>query len=249
MNKKEKTKIIRKTITSLEKVYKDVEPAEPKPVFEQMLQSILSLNESPAGTTKAFELFEVEFVDWNEIRVSAVAEIGRVLKDAGIDPEKARVLKAALGRLFVKKNQLSMDFLLNYQEKKAHDFLKGFPGLPSASLNEIMLLSLGHPFFPVTDKVVKVCHAIDVSDENPDTDELARLLSESIPKKQMLKAYYLFCAYAADVKPPVKKAKKKSPAKKAAAKTAKKAPAKKAPAKKAAAKTITKKPAEKTAKK
>ena len=53
MTKKEKTQIIRKTITSLEKVYQDVEPAEPMPVFEQMLQSILSLNESPSGTRKA----------------------------------------------------------------------------------------------------------------------------------------------------------------------------------------------------
>ncbi|MDP6111557.1 MAG: hypothetical protein QGF00_02840 [Planctomycetota bacterium] len=248
MTKKEKTQIIRKTITSLEKVYQDVEPAEPMPVFEQMLQSILSLNESPSGTRKAFELFEVEFVDWNEVRVSAVAEIGRVLKDAGLDPEKARILKAALGRLFVKKNQLSMDFLLNYKEKKAHDFLKAFPGLPRATLNEIMLLSLGHPFFPATDKVVKVCHAINVATEDQDIDELAQLLSDSIPKKLMLKAYYLFCAYADDLKPEKKSKKtaKKSPAKKPAAKkTAKKAPEKKA----ASAQKTTKKAAKKNAKK
>ena len=239
MTKKEKTQIIRKTMTSLEKVYKDVEPAETKPVFEQMLQSILSLNENPIGVRKAFELFEVGFVDWNEIRVSAVAEIGRVLKDAGIDPEKARVLKAALGRLFVKKNQLSMDFLLNYKEKKAHDFLKAFPRMPTATLHELLLVSLGHPFFPVTDKVVKVCRSIGVADENQDIDELTQLLTDSIPNRQMLKAYYLFCAYADDLKP--EKAAKKSPAKKSPAKKSAKSAA---PAKKTA-KKATKKAAKK----
>jgi len=215
MTKKEKTQIIRKTITSLEKVYKDVEPPETKPVFEQMLQSILSLNEELRGVKKAFELFEVGFVDWNEIRVSAVAEIGRVLKDAGLDPEKARVLKAALNRLFVKKNQLSMDFLLNYKEKKAFDFLKAFPKMPIATRNELLLVSLGHPFFPVTDKVIKVCRFVGIADENQDIDELTQLLTESIPNKQMLKAYYLFCAYADDLKPEkqAKKTAKKSPAK------------------------------------
>jgi endonuclease III len=180
-----------------------------------MLQSILSLNEELRGVKKAFELFEVGFVDWNEIRVSAVAEIGRVLKDAGLDPEKARVLKAALNRLFVKKNQLSMDFLLNYKEKKAFDFLKAFPKMPIATRNELLLVSLGHPFFPVTDKVIKVCRFVGIADENQDIDELTQLLTESIPNKQMLKAYYLFCAYADDLKPEkqAKKTAKKSPAK------------------------------------
>lgn len=224
MTKKDKTQIIRKTLASLEKVYKNVEPPEPKPVFEQMLQSILSLNEEPAATRKAFELFEMEFVDWNEIRVSSVAEIGSVLKTAGLDPEKARVLKSVLGRLFVKKNQLSMDFLLNYKVKKAHDFLKAFPKLPLAIFNELMLVSLGHPYFPVTDKVLKVCQYLDIADENQDLEELSLLLSESIPDKQMLRAYYIFCAYADDLKPEQKskKATKKSSAKKAAPAAAKK---------------------------
>lgn len=200
MTKKQKVQTIRKEIASLEKKYPDLEIPEPKEPLEQLLVSIISLN-SPAGAAaKALQLFDEEFVDWNEVRVSAVPEIASVLARAGIEENRARMIKSVLSELFLKKNQLSMDFLLKYKEKQAQDFLNRFEGLDPAAVDEVMLLSLGHARFPVTDKVLRVCQSLGVVESREENESVAKVLMATVPKTSMAAAYVLFTTHADQVK-------------------------------------------------
>ena len=245
MNKKQKALLVRKTVNTLANKYPSPEEPEPVDPLEQLLGSIISCDSRPECSAKALELFEEEFVDWNEVRVSSIAEIAGVLRQAGVDVEQARTIKSVLSQLFLKKNQLSMEFLRKYKEKQAEDFLNRFVGLNPAVVDEVMLLSLGHHRFPVNRDVLRVCrHLGIVTDEGQ--EETRALLMSSVPKSLMKSAYFLFCAHARakgdslDAAPAKKtaKSKKAAPKKKSAkstkAKTKKKTTKKKAgtPAKK-----------------
>jgi len=247
MTKKQKIQIIRKEIASLEKKYPDLKIPEPKEPLGQLLVSIISLSSPASSASKALQLFDEEFVDWNEVRVSAVSEIASVLARAGIEEDRARMLKSVLGELFLKKNQLSMDFLLKYKEKQAHDFLNRFVGLDPAAVDEVMLLSLGHARFPVTAKVLRVCRSLGVAGDREGNESVAKLLMAAVPKSSMAEAYLLFTAHADHVKvaKPVKKKAKTTTRKKSS--TAKKTKAK--PGSSSKRKTAAKKAGKKGAKK
>jgi len=214
-------------LSELEKKYPDTAKPGTKDPLEQLLVSLISFQSPPDAAAKALRLFEAEFVDWNEVRVSAVPEIASVLQRAGIEDGRARTIKTVLNELFLKKNQLSLEFLLKYKEKQASDYLNRFEGLPQTVIDEVMLLGLGHPVCPVTEDVLQVCRGLGVVGRHDDAESVRKLLLAAIPKSSMAMAYALFKAHA----PHVKDARKAEPAAKrkpAAGKSGKKgAPPKK----------------------
>jgi endonuclease-3 len=208
MTKKEKAQVIRNTIAELEKRYPETTSPGTKDPLEQLLVSLVSFDSPRDAAAKALLLFEEEFVDWNEVRVSAVPEIASVLQRAGIEEGRARTIKTVLNELFLKKNQLSLEFLLKYKEKQAYDYLSRFEGLPQAVIDEVMLLGLGHPVCPVTEDILRVCRGLGVVGDKDDAESVRKLLMATVPKSSMAMAYALLKAHA----PHVKETRKAEPA-------------------------------------
>lgn len=198
MTKKHKVQFFRQSLTRLEKEHKIDAAAENTSALTQLLASILQLDCSAQRASMADSLFEERFVDWNEVRVSALTEIADVFREAGIDEGRARILKTALSELFRRRNELNMDFLSSYKEKQAEDFLDRLGGLPSSIVDEVMLLSLGHSRFPLNRNVRRLCDRLGVLDGD-DEEEQRSSLQGIIPKTKMARSHRLFEAHAKSV--------------------------------------------------
>ncbi|MBI2191172.1 MAG: hypothetical protein HYU36_04230 [Planctomycetes bacterium] len=195
MNKKKKIKLFRLVMSKLEKKYPEALPIKRTDPLDQLLTSIIHFDSLPEKARLALELLRKEFVDWNEVRVSAVSEMAAVLREAGLEEDRARLLKSALTHLFLKKNQLSLDFMKNYPEKQASEFLARFEGLHPSIVDEVLLLSLGFQRFPLNEKTQRVCERLGWVDDS-DEAGAARTMSAVIPKTLKGKAYVLLKAHA-----------------------------------------------------
>jgi endonuclease III len=111
-----------------------------------------------------------------------------------MDDGRARLIKAVLGDLFLKKNQLSLDFLKKYQEKQAYDVLKRIEGLPDAVIDEVMLISLHHTCFPMNASVTRVCDRLGIVGGG-DGGSARDFMAAIVPKTLMPMGYMLFNAH------------------------------------------------------
>lgn len=197
MTKKKKIRLFRQVISKLEKKYPNALQGQRTDPLEQLLSSIVHFDAPAEKVGRALEVFRDEFVDWNEVRVSAVSEIAGALRQAGIEEDRARLIKSALSKLFLKKNQLTLDFIKNYNQKQASDFLSRFEGLHPSIIDEVMLLSLGFPCFPMNDRAHRVCVRLGLVEDGNEAS--ARKFMEAIiPKFLKSKAYTLIATHAED---------------------------------------------------
>jgi endonuclease-3 len=107
----EKTKRLRKIISSLEKRYGRGNFPERNSYLEQLVFYYVFYHANLSGARKVLKSFRDNYVDWNEVRVSSLGEIGATLQNHSITPEVAVPIKEVLNGIFSTQNRMSLDFL------------------------------------------------------------------------------------------------------------------------------------------
>jgi endonuclease III len=130
-------------LRGLEKAYGKVIVLPEEPTLDHAVFLLLRENWDYRKAQRALRILQEEFVDWNEVRVSSIAEFKSALgelgdKDLDVKIEKLRALLAALWK---ERNATSLEFLKE-METESRRRLLGNLGVLSQGVIQVLLQSL-----------------------------------------------------------------------------------------------------------
>jgi endonuclease III len=137
---KVKTKAV---LDRLEKGYGRSRSLSDRPPLDQLLFLILQERWDAGEAMPAFEFLSSEFADWNDLRVAMPGElaaaIGRFSPPDALN--RCKRMLQLLDHVFRERNKITLDFMLDWEEGKRHDYLAKLPML-SASVVHAFLQQL-----------------------------------------------------------------------------------------------------------
>ncbi len=149
-----------------------------RPPLDQLILSVLWRHTSTRQATRALRKLKSAFVDWNETRVSPVAEIASVMSTADWAAPSAERIAEVLQGLFEARNVVALDFLSELTLTQARTFLQSLPGLRRDLANEVLLFSLKANVFPLSQDMARMCFRLGLIPTDRATLQNQRQLME-----------------------------------------------------------------------
>jgi len=261
--KAEAKKLVARIIELAEKAYGEVRRDTTVDPLETVLVLILAEGATLEKARKARHVFEEEFVDINELRVSPPSQVAELIAGIGDEENKALYIKRFLERLYNHQHCIDFSFFSELSAQGARAYLEDIESIPERIIDNIMMRYFNEGILPVDAAIARVAHRIGLT-KNANIDDVTVLLKSIMLKRQVLPFYELIeqvahevclvsvkhcklcplssvCAMAKIMKEKAKaKARKKTKAKSSKKTARKKTVVKKKSAKKVAKKTVKK---------
>jgi endonuclease III len=184
--------------------------------------AILGMECGDAEASRAIDRIFTTMVDWNEVRVSSVAQVYRAMGDRipqGLD--RARQMLDALQAIYEREHRVSLDLLHNIGRREARDYLEALPGVDDFAAASVMLWSFGGHAIPVSDKLLSSLREAELIHPAATRAEVQAFLERNVIATQAKEFTVIMRSFAASKRGSVspsktaKTARKKGAAKKA----------------------------------
>jgi endonuclease III len=171
MNKQD---LFARVIKQLVKRFPAPPPPEPRPVLDELVYALGRENATTPLADAAFEKLKSDFYDWNEIRVSTVAEVAAALKGLPDAGSKAKRLIEFLQEFFEGDYTFSMEGMEKKGQKQAAKQLARYQGVTDFAVAWVLQRSLGGHSIPLDDAAIRVLRRLKVIDDDVDDNESLR---------------------------------------------------------------------------
>lgn len=138
--------------------YGEMKRRKIRAALDQLVLGMLWCHTSTRRATRSLRALNRAFVDWNEVRISPVAEVASVISTAEWSVLSAERLIAVLKSLFEARNTISLDFLSEFTTTQARTFLQGLPGVARYVADEVLLFSLQVEILPLSEEAARMCY-------------------------------------------------------------------------------------------
>ncbi|MGA2069987.1 MAG: hypothetical protein ABSG97_01450 [Sedimentisphaerales bacterium] len=208
---KEYSKKIQKLYRSLKKKPGKHTPVEFDEPVDALVFAIVSENLTESQAQTAMKKLKDYFVDWNDLRVATIEEIGEVL---GQDVPAARnigaTLVSALNAVFEKHNMLSLQSLRKLGKRPAKLLLEKLGGVTPFVVDYCMLTSMQGHAIPLTPKMIEYLKTSQLINTEAAYEEIEGFLCRLISIKNAYEFYSLLRRESESPKAQSKKTKKKT---------------------------------------
>ncbi len=275
MSAKNRADLITKLHKFVKKEYQVITPPSNRSVLEHMIYGCCLENSTFDAADDAFARLQENYFDWNEVRVTTVAELAESCRNLSDPTAAAKSLKKTLHGIFEHYYQFDLDFLKKENLSKAVQTFQKFNGVSQFVVSYVAQNGLGGHSIPLDHSLMRLFYVLGIVTEEESKKERVPGLERTIAKAKgaefSILAHQLAVAFNSapfstairamilkingDAKErfPKRASRKKEPEKKAPAKkepvkaVAKKAKSVAKPAAKPAAKSAAKSAAKKTA--
>ena len=183
MTNSNRAALLAKVHKVLKKHFKVVIPAE-RPLLEQLIYGCCLENARPEAADEAFAKLQEMFFDWNEIRVTTVAELTEVLSclpDAG---EAAQRLKRCLQGVFETYYSFDLEPLKKQNLGKSEKDLEKVNGGSTFVLAYAVQNALGGHSIPVNKGAIEVLYGVGVINDAEAAKMQVPGMERAIPKNK-----------------------------------------------------------------
>lgn len=170
MSASHRAALINKTYKVLKKYYKPVKPAADRTLLEHLLYACCLENATHEAADEALAKVQQAFFDWNEIRVTTVAELAETMSSLPDPAAAAMRLKKCLQSVFETHYAFDIEALQKQNLGKAIEQLEKFNGMTPFVVAYVSQNGLGG-------------HSIPTSQGTLDALEVIGIISEADAKK------------------------------------------------------------------
>jgi endonuclease III len=149
--------------------------------LDTLIATILSQNTNDNNSYKAFTSLKREFPGWAAASEAKRVTIEKIIRVAGLAPQKSKAIKNVLVRLKEEKGNLNLDFLKDINEEEAIEFLTSFEGVGVKTASCVLLFSLNKNVCPVDTHVHRTTNRIGIVGEKA-PDKTFYSLNKNFPK-------------------------------------------------------------------
>lgn len=137
--------------------------------LDTLIATILSQNTNDNNSYKAFTNLKKEFPNWKAASEAKRVTIEKIIRVAGLAPQKSKAIKNVLVRLKNEKGKLNLNFVKEMQENEAIEFLTSFDGVGVKTASCVLLFSLNKNICPVDTHVHRTTNRLGiVCEKTPD---------------------------------------------------------------------------------
>jgi endonuclease III len=172
-----------------------------EPLLDQLLFLVLQDGVGREAAEKSLQSLRKEFVDWNEVRVSSIAEIRSAMKmpDAETAEQKARAVRGLLAKLFADKNKISLAFLEELDAERSQRFLTALPGVQPWVAATVLVLLMKEPKFDGNPSLQRLARRSVFTERGMTPKRIAEALDEMFAGKDLPRIYSLLVHHAETV--------------------------------------------------
>jgi len=162
MSASNRADILTKTAKILKKHYKPAAPPSDRSVLEHLLYACCLENSKHDVTDDVFAKLQASYYDWNEVRVTTIAELSEVMAPLSDPPQAANRLKRALQGVFEKYYSFEIDILRKGNLGKAIKEFESINGITPFGVSYVAQNALSGHSLPVNGGAFKLFIVLDV---------------------------------------------------------------------------------------
>jgi len=197
MQKRLPAAAVKDMLAPLEKLYGAKRKVKQDTMLQQVLVGLLSVGTSTSNAVRALKLLGEEFVDWNELRISAPEEISEVLASCKVTPAAGRCVTRFLLALFEQTSALTLEFLEKEKPNAAYERLMGLSGAPPQAAAEAALGWFNAPFLPVDGELRRILARMGIIEKGATDQAVRRTLQRLVKRRDYYRFYHLLTDHAA----------------------------------------------------
>ncbi len=173
------------------------EPGEPTDPVEQLAVAVLSSNTTPEQGRKALGRLRDCMVDYNELRVSAPAEVSGLIRDLIPDNlERTKALLTVLDAVYQTEYCVDLRGLRNLGLREARKYLETLEGSDPYVAASVLLWSLGGHAIPVSPRLLEAMRTHNLVDADSTHAEVQSFLERHISATDARLFCHLMESYA-----------------------------------------------------
>ncbi len=152
-------------------------------VLEAVVYGICHEDTTREQANQALSRFKDQFYDWNEVRVSPIAEVQETLADIPDPQGRAERIRRFLRQLFSKTYGFSLDQLTKKPLKEALKVLRNYDAFSSDYVTATVIQqALGGHAIPIDSSTRRALERMGISDS--DLPSLRSVLERAVPKNR-----------------------------------------------------------------
>jgi endonuclease-3 len=154
-------------------------------VLEAVVYGICHEDTTREQANQALSRFKDQFFDWNEVRVSPIAEVQETLADIPDPHGRAERIRRFLRQLFSKTYGFTLDSLTKKPLKEALKLLNAYEAFSSDYVTATVIQqALGGHAIPIDSASRRALERLGISD--PDLTSLRAMIERAVPKNRGL---------------------------------------------------------------
>jgi endonuclease-3 len=160
-------------------------PAEPRPLLEELVYAICREGSTPAEADAGYARLRKAFIDWNEVRVSTVQEVGEILRPLSTPGSRAKRIIGLLQEVFEATYTFDLGELAKKGLKDTARKLRYYKeGVNDYAVAWVVQRTLGGHAIPLDEPTLRVLTRLGAVDEvDPDSLEAVRGSIEHVVPK------------------------------------------------------------------
>jgi endonuclease-3 len=176
--------LITKIHKVLKKHFEPVSPPADRPVLEHLLYACCLENAKFDHVDEVFAKLEQNYFDWNEVRVTTVAELAEVMALLPDAADAARRLKRALQSVFEGHYSFDLEFLKKQNLGKAIEHVEKFNGVSPFAVAYLTQHAFSGHSIPLSAAVYELLQLLGVITEAEAAKQRVPGLERAIPKNK-----------------------------------------------------------------
>jgi endonuclease III len=161
----------------------------PLPPLDELVSTILSQNTNDNNRDKAFDGLKTSFPTWEAVRDAPLADVQEAIRPAGLANQKGARIQEVLREITAQRGELSLDFLKDYSDQEAFDWLTKFKGVGPKTATIVLQFSLDKPAFPVDTHVHRVSGRVGLRPDNMNAEQAHPHLAALFPPETYYAAH------------------------------------------------------------
>jgi len=162
-------------------------PAEPRPLLEELIYAICREGSTPADADAGYARLRKAFIDWNEVRVSTVQEVGEILRPLSAPGSRAKRIIGLLQEVFEATYTFDLGEIAKKGLKDTARKLRYYKeGVNDYAVAWVVQRTLGGHAIPLDEPTLRVLTRLGaVEDVDPESLEAVRgSIEHVIPKSR-----------------------------------------------------------------
>ncbi len=182
MSAKNRADLITKLHKFVKKEYQVITPPSNRSVLEHMIYGCCLENSTFDAADDAFARLQENYFDWNEVRVTTVAELAESCRNLSDPTAAAKSLKKTLHGIFEHYYQFDLDFLKKENLSKAVQTFQKFNGVSQFVVSYVAQNGLGGHSIPLDHSLMRLFYVLGIVTEEESKKERVPGLERTIAK-------------------------------------------------------------------
>lgn len=198
MSAKQRADLITKLYKFVKKNYQVVAYPSNRTVLEHLIYGCCLENSTCEAADDAFAKLQENYFDWNEVRVTTIAELSEVTKGLGDPTASGASVKKTLQGVFEHYYQFDLDFLRKENLSKAVQTLQKCRGVSPFVVSHVAQNGLGGHSIPLDDAMMSLFYVLGIVTLDEARKGKVSGLERTIPKAKGVEFFNLAHQFAVE---------------------------------------------------